>query len=181
MKSLLIFDEEQQTETYQTLLTTIRDFLKTTAAAKAEFGVNQRNITYCKGCFSCWIKTPGECAIKDAANELNRQIVGSDLVLYISPLLFGQCGTNIKKVLERGLPNLLPFFITLANGSTMHPPRYEKNPRKVFIGCGERVTEPEKDNFRKILTTHEEVEVLFYTGEEDKPALLSALKRKTVS
>ena len=47
------------------------------------------SISHCKGCFDCWVKTPGICATRDGAGAVTRALVRSDLVVLLSPITFG--------------------------------------------------------------------------------------------
>ena len=94
----------------------------------------------------------------------------SDVVFYISPVVFGRFSANIKNVIDRWLPNMLPFFMTRQNGSTMHPPRYKDYPRQVMIGYAESLTAEDAQLFTDINKKHRNnIEVMIY---QDDPAKL---------
>ena len=42
-------------------------------------------IAYCKGCFDCWVKTPGVCATKDGAGAITREAKGSHAIFLSQP------------------------------------------------------------------------------------------------
>jgi len=91
------------------------------------------DIAPCIGCFGCWIKTPGECVIDDAGRDVARRIVQSDLVVYMTPVLFGGYAPDLKKALDRSIPIILPFFRRV-KGEVHHVKRYTRYPRLVGIG-----------------------------------------------
>ncbi len=87
----------------------------------------------CLGCFGCWIKTPGECIIDDAARGIVKKLIRSDLIIYVTPIIFGGYSYELKKVLDRQICRVLPFF-TQINGEIHHGPRYEKYAKLLAIG-----------------------------------------------
>ncbi|EFL51728.1 conserved hypothetical protein [Solidesulfovibrio fructosivorans JJ]] len=91
-------------------------------------------VSPCKGCFGCWIKTPGRCLIDDPCRELAGRLIASDAVVFASPIVFGGLSGQMKTVLERCvLPTLLPFFRKV-EGRTRHPLRYGRNPDVISLG-----------------------------------------------
>jgi hypothetical protein len=120
------------------------------------------------------VQKPGECVIPDSIGEINRRAINSDLVVYLSPVVFGQFSANIKDVIDRWLPNMLPFFMTRPDGSTMHPPRYRDYPRQLMIGYGEDVSKEDEELFRDITKKHRSnVEAVVYRSDE---ALVHTIK-----
>jgi multimeric flavodoxin WrbA len=87
------------------------------------FIVRTMNIKPCKGCFGCWVKTPGECTRKDEGNVLSQTYMNVDLVIHASPILMGFLSALTKKVLDRNISILLPYF-DLFDGEVHHRPRY---------------------------------------------------------
>ena len=87
----------------------------------------------CRGCFACWLKHPGTCAIMDDEEPILRSIVASDVQIWISPVTFGGYSPALKKALDRSIPNVLPFF-TKRHGEVHHPHRYDK--RRSYLAFG---------------------------------------------
>jgi hypothetical protein len=118
------------------------------------------------GCFGCWVKKPGECVINDKISDLNRKQMNSDVVVFLTPLVFGQFSANMKNVLDRWLPNMLPFFYKRSDGSTMHPPRYSSYPMQLMVGYGEIVSDKDAQLFIDINKKHRfELEVLIWRDD----------------
>ncbi len=46
----------------------------------------ERDIKHCRGCFTCWEKTPGKCAINDDMADLINLILDSDFVGMATPV-----------------------------------------------------------------------------------------------
>lgn len=97
------------------------------------FRLREMAIRRCLGCFGCWIKTPGVCVIDDAGRDVAQQYVQSDLVVFMTPVTFGGYSSELKKAVDRLLPNILPFFRRI-DGEIHHVPRYDRYPRIVVIG-----------------------------------------------
>ncbi|MCK9151868.1 flavodoxin family protein [Methanobacterium alcaliphilum] len=95
--------------------------------------LNEEKIATCIGCFGCWLETPGECIIKDKGQELAKKVIQSDLLVLLTPITFGGYSYQLKKIVDRLIPNILPFFIKI-DGEIHHQPRYEKNPNLLAIG-----------------------------------------------
>ena len=79
----------------------------------------------CIGCFSCWTKHPKKCAIKDGFSNIVEFIKDSDELVIISKNRYGCYSASTKRVLERCIGYVLPFF-TIRNGEIHHESRYEK-------------------------------------------------------
>ena len=93
-------------------------------------------IAYCKGCFDCWVKTPGVCATRDGAGAITRALARSDLVVLLSPITFGGYSSELKKALDRSTGIVSPFF-TRIHGEVHHKPRYARYPALLAIGVTE--------------------------------------------
>jgi multimeric flavodoxin WrbA len=97
------------------------------------YNLDGPNIKPCRGCFACWLKHPGTCAIKDDEELILKAMAGSDGQVWITPVTFGGYGPALKKALDRSIPNILPIF-TKRQGEVHHPQRYDK--RKRLLGFG---------------------------------------------
>lgn len=80
----------------------------------------------CIGCFSCWIKHPKKCAIKDEFSSIVDLLSQSDELILISNCRYGCYSHSVKRVLERCIGYVLPYF-TIRNGEIHHACRYKKN------------------------------------------------------
>lgn len=108
-----------------------------TARAKgwdvSAFDLDAGVIKPCRGCFSCWLKHPGTCAIKDDEEPILRAAASSDVYVWTTPVTFGGYGPALKKALDRLIPNVLPFFIKV-RGEAHHPLRYKKRRGLIVLG-----------------------------------------------
>ncbi len=97
------------------------------------FILREMNIADCLGCFGCWVRSPGECVQDDEGREVARAVIQSDLVVALTPISFGGYSSEFKKVMDRLIPNISPFF-TKVGGETHHSERYERYPNVLVIG-----------------------------------------------
>jgi multimeric flavodoxin WrbA len=89
--------------------------------------VREMVIAECQRCFGCWVRTPGECLLPDQSELLRQHFVGSDMVLFASPLLMGYPTALTQKAIDRLLPTLLPYWESTETG-VRHERRYDKVP-----------------------------------------------------
>jgi multimeric flavodoxin WrbA len=105
---------------------------------------------YCLGCFECWTKTPGICRIEDDGRFVARAIIGSDLVLYLTPVTFGGYSSTLKMAVDRSICLISPFF-THIDGEVHHRARYSRYPSLAALGLM-REPDPEQEAlFEQIL------------------------------
>ena len=89
--------------------------------------------TYCKGCFGCWLKRPGECVMKDRLEKTGSLILQAEQVVIISRCVYGGYSPAVKKVMDRGIPGVMPFFVK-KEGEMHHSARYDNRmDLKVFF------------------------------------------------
>lgn len=167
MKAFIISDKEYQTGTLEHIRQLCNGYLMERDFVIEETKIGREDLTFCMGCFGCWVKKPGECVIGDAISQINRSMMNSDVVIYLSPVVFGQFSANIKNAVDRWLPNMLPFFETRPDGSTMHPPRYDDYPKQIMIGYGDALDPDDAQLFTDITKKHRtSVEVLIFQNDE---------------
>ncbi len=97
------------------------------------YDLDGMDVKSCRGCFACWLKHPGTCAIKDDEELILKAMAGSDVQVWITPVTFGGYSAALKKSLDRFIPISLPFF-TKRQGEVHHPLRYEKRPSLLALG-----------------------------------------------
>jgi multimeric flavodoxin WrbA len=112
-------------------------------SGKAEvFNLNEMNIHYCTGCWSCWLKTPGKCIFQDDMEQIYPKMVTADLVIYASPLTMGFIHSTLKKIMDRHIPMALPY-IGFYRGECHHYLRYPKTPAFAVLVEKEKSTDTE--------------------------------------
>ena len=135
-------------------------------------------IGYCTGCFGCWIKTPGECVIKDYEETIVKTMVHSDLIIYITPIVFGGYSSILKKALDRQISRVLPYF-TKVDGEVHHKKRYEKDQSLLSVGILDK-PDAEKEEVFKTLVTRNSInmwspyhQAMIYTRNQDSREFFS--------
>ncbi|WP_051204312.1 flavodoxin family protein [Butyrivibrio sp. VCD2006] len=106
------------------------------------------NVTPCVGCFGCWLKTPGECVLKDGYNHMGELIHKADEVVIMSRYTYGGFSSSVKSILDRSIGYILPFF-RMVNGEMHHKPRYPEIKPLRFVFRGTGLTEEDKEKARK--------------------------------
>lgn len=79
----------------------------------------------CVGCFSCWVKHPKKCFICDGFDNMAEYLKDSSELILISKCRYGCYSSSVKKVLERCIGYVLPYF-TIRDNEIHHANRYEK-------------------------------------------------------
>jgi len=126
------------------------EFIKGAQEASAEVEnifLVDKNIGHCKGCFGCWIQTPGTCVITDDMQELTKKFMDSDIVVMATPVYVDGVSGILKTFMDRMIPIVDPHFTKDEKGETRHVKRHEKYPKVVVISnCGF----PDMDHFQVI-------------------------------
>ncbi len=112
--------------------------------------LREKEIADCKGCFHCWVKTPGTCIIDDFSRVVTKLFANADLVIFITPLVYGGYSSELKKALDRIIPFISPYFTTV-NGETHHKKRYKKSPALIGIGVADQDNPDQESTFRKLV------------------------------
>lgn len=95
------------------------------------------NIHDCRGCFVCWSRTPGKCAITDDMTDILQKILRADIVIWSFPLYYFSLPSRLKIVIDRQLPLTLPFMEGDASVGG-HKSRYDISGKQnvVISTCG---------------------------------------------
>lgn len=138
---------------------------------------NDGNLHHCIGCFGCWIKTPGQCVIKDQYSNMGQLLSRCDELIIISKCIYGSYSPFIKNVLDRCISYISPYFIK-RNGEMHHKRRYDNVISISTYFYGEDITQSEKETAKSLVAANavnydgKVKEVLFFTmAEEAKKAL----------
>ena len=68
------------------------------------------DIHYCTGCWDCWVKTPGVCAYHDDMPMILKEVMQSDLLVFLSPISLGFVSALTKKACDRLIPLVHPYI-----------------------------------------------------------------------
>jgi multimeric flavodoxin WrbA len=118
----------------------LKPFLEGMEEAGAEVEVlytRKLNIKPCLGEFHCWLKTPGKCFQKDDMAEVLPKLAQADIWVLATPVYVDGVTGPMKKLLDRGIPLVEPFF-ELRDGHCRHPRREGTKSGKLVLvsNCG---------------------------------------------
>ena len=99
--------------------------------------VGALDIKPCRGCFSCWSKTPGKRCISDDMQGVIEKILWADVIIWSFPLYYFGLPGPLKNLIDRQLPMALPFMSAEAE-SGGHPSRYDMSGKRTVVisTCG---------------------------------------------
>jgi len=151
----------------------VEEFLKGAEEAGAQVEqvlLAKKNINNCRGCFRCWVKTPGRCVIDDDMKLLLEQLMANDIVVFATPLYVDNVTGLMKNFMDRILPLGDPHFVKDEKGECRHPVRHGKSPKIAVIS---NCAFPEQSQFqvlrllfkRVARNMHTEVIAEIYRGE----------------
>ena len=105
------------------LLEPLTQGMKDASAEVEVVYLRNKKIQNCIGCYTCWTKTPGKCIHKDdMTGELFPKYIGSDIVIFATPLYFYSVTAGMKTFIDRTIPMAEPFMIERI-GKSSHPLR----------------------------------------------------------
>jgi multimeric flavodoxin WrbA len=125
----------------------------------------------CICCFGCWIKTPGQCVIKDGYENMGLLHAQCDRIIIISQCFYGSYSPFVHDALDRSIPYLLPYFIT-KKGETHHKCRYDNKIILTVYFYG-TISDKEKETAEKLVRANginhyaQKTEICFYDRPED--------------
>lgn len=149
MNIVLISDNYEYANTKDVLTKNLITNLKNKYHDLKSYFVKENDLKPCIGCFNCWVKTPGLCVIDDLARNITKDISNSDVVIIITEVKFGCYSPAIKRVLDRHISALLPFF-KIVKGEMHHTPRYSKYPDIIVLGYGKDITKEEEKTLSEL-------------------------------
>lgn len=110
----------------------------TEAGAEVElFYTGKLEIKHCDGAFTCWLRTPGECHLKDDMQMLYPKLREADIWVLATPVYVDGVSGSMKMMMERTLPFMQPL-IELRDGHCRHPLRqgYKRGKVVLVSNCG---------------------------------------------
>ena len=142
--------------------TILKSFLKGATSKGAETEIillSDKIIHPCKGCWACWVKTPGVCIQKDDMGDILKKIWECDLLIFASPLYVDCVSGQLKVFMDRMIPGLMPNFVKI-DGVWRHPLRQE-TPPKIGVVCNSGF--PQHEHFQVIRHLFERVALNMHT------------------
>jgi hypothetical protein len=108
----------------------VRDYeaqLAATGHDVTRLDVRDLELKGCSGCWSCWVKTPGECVKHDDSARICTSVINSDLTVFASPMRMGFTGSLLKRAADQMIALVHPFIL-IDDGEMHHRPRYARYP-----------------------------------------------------
>lgn len=104
------------------------------------------DIQHCRGCFSCWTKTPHVCVIQDDMPLLRRELYGVALLVLAFPLYVDSMPGQLKAFFDRCIAGMAPWFAQDEQGETRHRETGMACRFAVLCNCGY----PEQSHFQAV-------------------------------
>lgn len=129
-------------------------------------------IKNCIGCFTCWIKTPMECVLKDGYEHMAEKLAACDELILLSRCSYGGPSAFVKNVLDRSIPYLHPDFV-IKDGQMHHKQRFPQHISIKILFYGEDLTDMEKataEDWAKAMAVNFDaasLETNFYSGVKE--------------
>lgn len=125
----------------------VEAFLEGARAAGAEtenIFLAHQQIHHCVACFSCWLRTPGKCALNDDMTGLIPKLYASDLVIFATPVYVDNVTGIMKNFMDRMIVTGDPHFEKDAGGECRHKSTTKVPKIMVISNCGF----PEQSHFQ---------------------------------
>jgi len=119
---------EANQEGYDSYLRALVNSLTSKNHVIKKSSIREQTIKFCTGCWSCWLKTPGECIFKDDSQAICRDYLNADFVLFASPIIMGFTSALLKKAQDKMIPLVHPY-IEFVQGECHHKKRYPHYPK----------------------------------------------------
>jgi multimeric flavodoxin WrbA len=127
MHITILNGEPDAASSFQQYLSGVARRLTSSGHAVTMLDLRELDLKGCSGCFSCWVKTPGECVKRDDSAQVCRAAIGSDLLLLASPLKMGFTSALLKRAADQMIPLIHPYFVVVG-GEVHHRARYASYP-----------------------------------------------------
>lgn len=101
----------------------------------------------CIGCFNCWFNS--KCIYNDKFNSSSNTILKSDTLIIVTKNNYGTYSSKVKKILERNISIVSPFFVIREN-SIHHKTRINNKLNFIVIVYG-NINEKEKYFFKELV------------------------------
>jgi len=152
MRVSIIHDTNTKTAMAGTLRKKIISTIKYMNHDVIESGVEISGLPPCTGCFRCATGHPGKCMYDRQYGELIANVDGTDLVIYLSPVIFGTFTAAMKNVFDR-------VGMTARNTGVF---------LQVVIGFAEDASNEEISTFTDIIVKHMGAADKVHPGKGDR-------------
>jgi multimeric flavodoxin WrbA len=128
MKVTILDGHPSPDAAWQETLEGLEAALTNAGAVVTRLSLREMDLRPCTGCFGCWVKTPGLCAVADESETVCQAQIHADFVLWAAPLRLGFPSALLKQALDKSIPLVHPYF-AVVEGEIHHRARYARYPR----------------------------------------------------
>ena len=150
---ILVINGNDRDPVLDDYIRTYTEFLKQKGKTVKTIDLRNVVIKQCIECYTCMVKTPGICALKDGQQVILSDYLASDTAVIFTTLRAGFINSLTKRFLDRLFPLELPF-IDFKNGKMHHKLRYGKYPRMGFVFKPEVEADAEDIELNNIYAKH---------------------------
>lgn len=133
MKAVILNGSRGTSDGCDALADRVAAFVAECGGSSERYDLRKFKVAHCVGCFQCWVKTPGVCRSRDRSHDVARALLRADVTVLVSPVTFGGFSSQVKKILDRTMCLLSPFFRRV-DGETHHGRRYDRYPALLAVG-----------------------------------------------
>jgi multimeric flavodoxin WrbA/putative sterol carrier protein len=90
----------------------------------ADMDISGIDFKHCRGCYSCWLKTPGKCVFNDGMSDLHRLFLDTETTVFVTPLNAYGINSHLKIFMDRTFALTKPGFEVSSNGLVRNLLRY---------------------------------------------------------
>ncbi|MCR5502742.1 MAG: flavodoxin family protein [Lachnospiraceae bacterium] len=127
-------------------------------------------ISPCIGCNYCWLKTPGECSIRDDYEIILKKITRAGQLWVISGTALGFLDHKGKNIFDRILP-IATMYLKFVGDQMRHVPRYDTRTDIGIIYTGDPEREYLEEWTRRAALNFESSSLGVYAKDEIKEAV----------
>ncbi|MDR3576683.1 MAG: NAD(P)H-dependent oxidoreductase [Anaerolineaceae bacterium] len=133
MKAVIFDGSEKNTDVLSPLSQEICNTLEQANWTTQFIPLCEKTISPCCGALSCWVRSPGRCLMPGDAQDLAFLEVHNDLMIFLTPIVFGGYSAELKKLADHLIQNVSPHFMNI-RGETRRKARYPFYPRFMAVG-----------------------------------------------
>ena len=139
---ILIVDGSSRERTHATMIQSLEKGLTSAGSEVTVKSVFKLDISPCRSCLTCSIKTPGICIQKDDMASLLPLVAQSDLLMLVTPIYLDGMTGQLKVFIDRLIP-LFEHKVEVRDGRVGHTLRDGVKRGKIGLMSASAFPEPE--------------------------------------